>query len=71
MKTETKVLNFINTFKEQHHVTNDDSILTVFSNIPKEYNTLTVGDLLKACLDSLYPISRKIISNKFIISLGI
>ena len=26
---------------------------------------------MKACLDSLYPISRKIISNKFIISLGI
>lgn len=70
-KTNKDILDFINTFKEQHHVTNDDSILKVFSNIPKEYDTLTVGDLLKACLDSLYPISRKIISNKFIISLGI
>ena len=70
-KTNKDILDFINAFKEQHHVTNEDSILKVFSNIPKEYETLTVGDLLKACLDSLYPISRKIISNKFIISLGI
>lgn len=70
-KTNKDILDYINKFKEINHVTNVDSITTMFSNLPKEYETLTIGDLLAACLDMLEPINRKLISDKFITSLGI
>ena len=70
-KTNKNILDYINTFKEQTGANNDSSLSVAFSNIPKEYENLTIGDLLSACLDTLYPISRKIISNQFIMSLGI
>ena len=70
-KTNKNILDYINTFKEQTGANNDSPLSVAFSNIPKEYENLTIGDLLSACLDTLYPISRKIISNQFIMSLGI
>ena len=70
-KTNKDVLDFINKFKEANGATNEDSITTMFSNLPKEFETLTIGDLLRACLDACEPINRKLISNEFIISLGI
>lgn len=70
-KTNKDILDYINSWKEQTGSTNEASITEAFSNIPKEFETLTIDDLLRACLDSLYPISRKIISNQFIMSLGI
>ena len=70
-KTDKDILDFINKFKETNGVGNDDSITLMFSNLPKEFETLTIGDLLYACLDGLEPINRKLISDEFIISLGI
>lgn len=70
-KTSKDILDYINTFKEQNGATNDDPITVAFTNIPKEFETLTIDDLLRACLDTLYPISRKIVNNQFIMSLGI
>ena len=70
-KTNRDILDFINSFKEQHNVTNDDNISLMFENLPKEFENLTIGDLLRACLDSLDPVNRKLISNEFIMSLGI
>lgn len=70
-KTSKDILDYINAFKEQHNVTNDDPISAAFTNVPKEFETLKIDDLLRACLDTLYPISRKIINNQFIMSLGI
>ena len=70
-KTNKDILDFINKFKEANGATNEDSITVMFSNLPKEFETLTIGDLLKACLDACEPINRKLISNDFIISLGI
>lgn len=70
-KTNRDVLDFINNFKEQNKVTNNDNITLMFNNLPKEYENLTIGDLLRACLDALDPINRKLISNEFIMSLGI
>ena len=70
-KTNKDILDFINKFKEVNGATNEDLITTMFDNLPKEFETLTIGDLLKACLDACEPINRKLISNEFIISLGI
>jgi len=70
-KTNRDILDYINKFKEANHVSNDDNITTMFTGIPKEYENLTIGDLVKACLDSLEPINRRIISDEFIMSLGI
>ena len=70
-KTNKNILDFINRFKEQNGVTNEASITVMFEGLPKEFETLTIGDLLKACLDSLEPVNRRLISNDFIMSLGI
>ena len=70
-KTNKNVLDYINKFKEANHLTNSALITEMFSMIPKEYETLTIGDLLNAALDICEPINRKLISNKFIMSLNI
>lgn len=70
-KTNKDILDFINRFKEQNGVSNDSNITVMFEGLPKEFETLTIGDLLKACLDSLEPVNRRLISNDFIMSLGI
>lgn len=70
-RTNKDVLDYINKFKETNHVTNDDPITCMFEGLPKEFETLTIGDLVKACLDSLEPVNRRLISNEFIMSLGI
>lgn len=70
-RTNKDILDYINKFKEVNHVTNEDSITVMFSGLPKEYESLLIGDLVKACLDSLEPINRRIISDEFIMSLGI
>lgn len=70
-KTDKDILDFINRFKESNGAVNEDSITTMFSGLPKEFETLTIGNLLRACLDVCEPINRKIISNEFIMSLGI
>lgn len=70
-KTNKDILDYINRFKETNGALNEDSITMMFSNLPKEFETLTIGDLLKACLDACEPINRKLISNEFIMSLGI
>ena len=70
-KTNRDILDYVNKFKEVNHFTNDDVITNMFDGLPKEYETLTIGDLVKACLDSLEPINRRLISNEFIMSLGV
>lgn len=70
-KTNKDVLDYINRFKEINHVSNNEPITTMFSNVPKEFEVLTIGDLLNAALDICEPINRKLISNKFIMSLNI
>ena len=70
-KTNKDILDFINRFKEVKHATNDDPITIMFTGLPKEFETLTIGDLLYACLDATEPINRKLISDEFIMSLGI
>ena len=63
-KTNKNVLDYINQFKEVNHLTNSASVTEMFSMLPKEFETLTIGDLLNAALDICEPINRKLISNK-------
>lgn len=70
-KTNRDILDYVNKFKEVNHFTNDDLITNMFDGLPKEYENLTIGDLVKACLDCLEPINRRLISNEFIMSLGV
>jgi len=70
-RTNRDILDYINKFKEHNQVTNEDSITLMFNNLPKDYENLTIGDLVKACLDALEPINRRLISNEFIMSLGV
>lgn len=70
-KTNKDIIDFINKFKESNHITNQDKVTDMFSNVPKEFETLSVGDLINACLDLCEPINRKLISDEFIMSLGI
>ena len=70
-KTNRDILDYINKFKEANGLTNESSITTMFDGLPKEYESLCIGDLVKACLDNLEPINRRLISNEFIMSLGI
>lgn len=70
-KTNRDILDYINRFKEANHLTNNNNITDMFDGIPKEYEELTIGDLVKSCLDTLEPVNRRLISNEFIMSLGV
>ena len=70
-KTDKSIIDYVTKFKDEHNITNEDSICEIFSNVPREFEDLIIQDLLKACLDSLEPINRRLISNEFIMSLGI
>lgn len=70
-KTKRDILDYINKFKEVNHLTNENPITDMFEGLPKEYESLTIGDLIQACLDCLEPVNRRLISNNFIMSLGI
>jgi len=70
-KTNKDIIDFINKFKEDNHVTSQDNVTAMFTNVPKEFESLTIGDLINACLDLCEPINRKLISDEFIMSLGI
>jgi len=70
-KTNRDILDYINRFKEANHLTNNNNITDMFDGIPKEYEELTIGDLVRSCLDTLEPVNRRLISNEFIMSLGV
>lgn len=71
IKSNKDLLDYINQHKKINGITNEDNIDVLFSNIPTIFSKLTVGDLLRACLDSLEPINRKLITDDFILSMGI
>ena len=70
-KTNRDILDYINQFKETNHLTNENAITDMFDGLPKEYQELSIGDLVKACLDTLEPINRRLISDDFIMALGV
>lgn len=71
LKTNKDLLDYISSHKKVNNVTNSDTIDSIFTGLPSEYNNITIDDLISACLDTLPAFNRKLIPDKFILSLGI
>ena len=71
LRTGLQVADFIRNGKSSNNLKDDDFVTTLFGSVPREYQNVTLGDLMKACFDKLGVINRKMISDNFIISQGI
>ena len=71
LKSPIEIVQFIRDSKKANNLTDTDSVTTLFSHLPKEFETVTLDLLLSACLDQLDIINRKMISDNFILSQGI
>ena len=71
LKSPIEIVQFIRESKKTNNLTDTDSVTTLFSHLPKEFETVTLDLLLSACLDQLDIINRKMISDNFILSQGI
>ena len=71
LKTNKDLLDFISAHKKANNITNSDSVSTIFTGLSDGYNRITIDSLLSACLDALPAFNKKLLSDKFILSLGI
>ena len=71
LKSPIEVVQFIRDNKKSNNLADTDSVTTLFSHLPKEFESVTLDLLLSACLDQLDLINRKMISDNFILSQGI
>lgn len=71
IKTNRDLLDFINEFRKVNEVNITDSISVMFTNVPAIFEKITVGKLMDGCFDKLDVVSKKMISDKFILSQGI
>lgn len=65
------IINVVNKFREANNLSVNERVSTMFDNLPSIFNELTFANLIDACLDKLGVLNRKLISDKFIITLGI
>lgn len=71
LRTNKDLLDYISTHKQTNGIKNTDSVTTLFNGLDDVYKKITVDDLLSACLDSLPAFNKRLMSDKFILSLGI
>ena len=71
LKTPIDIVQYLREFKKMENLSEDDSISSIFNNLPKEFKSVTIGALLSACLDQLEVINRRMITDNFILSQGI
>ena len=71
LKTNKDLLDFISAHKREHGLKNSDTVDKIFTGLPDVFSSVTIDMLLSACLDSLDAFNRRLISDKFILSLGI
>lgn len=71
LKTNLQVLDLVRGRREECDLKDDDSVTTIFSSVPKEFSTVTILDLICACLNRLGIINRKMLTNNFILAQGI
>lgn len=71
LRTNIQVIEFVRQCKTANNLSDDDSVTTLFTSIPVEFESVTLGQLIDACFDKLDIINRKMISDKFILSQGI
>ena len=51
LKTNIQVLDYIRENKKQHDLANDSTVETIFTNVPREFSTVTLENLMDSCLD--------------------
>lgn len=71
LRTNKDLLDFISAHKKANDISNSDSISTIFNGLSEGYSRITIDSLLSACLDTLPAFNKKLLSDKFILSLGI
>lgn len=71
LRTNIQVIEFVRQCKAANNLSDDDSVTTLFTSVPVEFESVTLGQLIDACFDKLDIINRKMISDKFILSQGI
>lgn len=71
LKTNKDLLDYISTHKASNGVRNSDYVTAIFDGLSEIYSKVTIDELLSACLDSLPAFNKKLISDKFILSIGI
>jgi len=71
LRTNIQVIEFVRQCKTANNLSDDDSVTTLFTSVPVEFESVTLGQLIDACFDKLDIINRKMISDKFILSQGI
>ena len=71
LKTNKDLLDYISAHKSESGVTNADYVTTIFNGLPEVFSKVTIDLLLSACLDALPAFNRRLLSDKFILSLGI
>lgn len=71
LRTNIQVIEFIRQCKTANNLSDNDSVTTLFTSVPVEFESVTLGQLIDACFDKLDIINRKMISDKFILSQGI
>lgn len=71
LKTGLQIADFIRTQKSSNNLNGNNSVTVLFGNVPKEFETVTLDQLMKACFDKLEVINRKMLSDNFIVSQGI
>ena len=71
LRTNKELLDYISAQKHLHNLKNNDKVTTIFNGLSEIYTSVTIDQLLSACLDSLDAFNKRLLSDKFILSLGI
>ena len=71
LKTNKDLLDYISAHKQANNISNSDPVSKIFSGLSEGYGRITIDYLLSACLDALPAFNKKLLSDKFILSLGI
>lgn len=71
LKTNVDLIEFIRDHKVANNLKDADSVNTLFMNLPQEFESVTINELIDACFDKLDVINRKMLTDGFIYAQGI
>ena len=71
LKTNKNIVDLVNIYRADKHIKDNDKVTVIFEHLPTAFENVTIEKLVRACLDSLEPFNKGLVSNEFIISEGI
>jgi len=71
LKTNKNIVDLVNIYRADKHIKDNDKVTVIFEHLPTMFENVTIEKLVRACLDSLEPFNKGLVSNEFIISEGI